>query len=262
MGPFVTFTALWGYPYLTGAARLSPTHAGALMAVGVAAMAVAAPLSGLAVTRWPAVRPWLVLATAITLLGVWAGALAWPGGPPPVYLILLVTVIGAGGAVALLAMGMAREDNPGHRSGTATALVNLGGFSAAVISLYAVGAVLDHAGGGYGAQAFRLGFLPVLGLIALGTATLAWQKGAGRSALVAPIAPLGPGGEADENSQQDQRSQDHARQQRDVGMAVRHQAVGERHESRHHGEHRRPPFPRRTSGQDQRTTRVAGPSPS
>lgn len=176
MGPFVAFGALWGFPYLTGAAGLSPTGAGALIAVGVAAMAVAALLSGIAVTRWPTVRPRLVLATATMLLAVWTGALVWPGGVPPLaYLVLLVTVIGAGGAVAMLGLAMAREDNPGHRSGTAVALVNLGGFSAAVLALHAVGTVLDHVGSGYSASGFRLGFLPLLGLIAIGTAGIVWQ---------------------------------------------------------------------------------------
>ncbi|HEY3438898.1 MAG TPA: MFS transporter, partial [Actinotalea sp.] len=56
---------------------------------------------------------------------------------------MLVLVLGVAGPGSAIGFDFARTSNPEGRLGTATGLVNMGGFSAAVLSVLAVGVVLD-----------------------------------------------------------------------------------------------------------------------
>jgi MFS family permease len=170
MGPFLTFTALWGYPYLVRAQGRSGSAAGALLALAVVAFAVAAPSAGWVASR-NGLRDPILLVTSVAVVVVWALVMGWPGGqlPGPLLLVLLI-VTGIGGAVSLLAFDVAREANPPERGGRATAFVNLGGFGFAVVAAFLVGAVLDlqHAAGSDTPQAFRLAFVLVLAMAGIG----------------------------------------------------------------------------------------------
>lgn len=160
--PQTVFVLLWGFPFLTVAQGLSPTRAGALLAVNVAAVMATGPVIGVLTGRHPLRRSWMVLATAVAVLAVWAVVLAHPGPSPLWLLVLLVVVTGIGGPASAIGFDYARTANPPQRLGTATAVVNGGGFAVAVIALLAVGVVLDAAVSAGAAplslDAFRWGF--------------------------------------------------------------------------------------------------------
>jgi MFS family permease len=160
--PQTVFVLLWGFPFLTVAQGLTPVVAGALLAANVATVAVTGPVVGFLTGRHPLRRSWMVLTTAVAVAAVWAAVLLRSGPSPLWLLVLLVVVTAVGGPASAIGFDYARTANPPHRLGTATAVVNGGGFAVAVLGLLAVGVVLDVAADAGAAplslDAFRWGF--------------------------------------------------------------------------------------------------------
>lgn len=139
------FVLLWGYPFLTVAQGLSPTRAGALLTLNVVAIVVSGPVIGLLTGRHPLRRSWMVLTIAGATALAWGAVLLHPGRSPVWLLAVLVVVLGVGGPGSAIGFDYARTFNASPRLGTATGLVNVGGFTAAVVSILAIGVVLDLA---------------------------------------------------------------------------------------------------------------------
>jgi nitrate/nitrite transporter NarK len=160
--PQTVFVLLWGFPFLTVAQGLSPATAGLLLTVNVATVAVTGPVVGILTGRHPLRRSWMVLATAVAVAAVWAAVLVRTEPSPLWLLVLLVVVTAVGGPASAIGFDYARTANPPQRLGTATAVVNGGGFAVAVVGLLAVGVVLDAASragaGPLSLEAFRWGF--------------------------------------------------------------------------------------------------------
>jgi MFS family permease len=166
MTPFVTMTALWGYPWLVEAQGLSHATAASWLAFSVVALAIAAPFVGRLGGRGPYMQVRMALVTGTLLVLAWAAVLGWPGARPPHALILAALAIsGVGSAVSVVAFMLARAGNPEHVAGSATGLVNCGGFLAGSVAILATGVLLGH--DGRTAIAFRDALLPMLGLSAL-----------------------------------------------------------------------------------------------
>lgn len=160
--PQTVFVLLWGFPFLTVAQGLSPATAGVLLTVNVATVAVTGPVVGVLTGRHPLRRSWMVLTTAVAVAAVWAAVLVRDEPSPLWLLVLLVVVTAVGGPASAIGFDFARTANPPQRLGTATAVVNGGGFAVAVVGLLAVGVVLDTAAeagaGALSLEAFRWGF--------------------------------------------------------------------------------------------------------
>jgi MFS family permease len=166
MTPFVTMTALWGYPWLVEAQGLSHATAASWLAFAVVALAIAAPFVGRLGGRGPYMQVRMALVTGTLLVLAWATVLGWPGARPPHALILAALAIsGVGSAVSVVAFMLARAGNPEHVAGSATGLVNCGGFLAGSIAILAAGVLLGH--DGRTAIDFRDALLPMLGFSAL-----------------------------------------------------------------------------------------------
>lgn len=161
MGPFVTVTALWGYPFLVRAQGMAAGPARAYLLVTVAAFAVAAILLGVIGTR-----PALLRTHAATLSLAWTAVLAWPGIVPAPLMLGTLMLTGAGGAAGLLGFDIARAGNAATRAGAASGLVNLGGFSAAVTANLVIGRVAS-ATGDLGAAMWPVALIPAIATIAL-----------------------------------------------------------------------------------------------
>ena len=73
----------------------------------------------------------------------WAAVLLMPGRAPLWLLAGLVVVLAVGGPGSMIGFDFARTFNPAHRIGTATGIVNVGGFIAALVAIYLIGLVLD-----------------------------------------------------------------------------------------------------------------------
>jgi MFS family permease len=152
------FVLLWGYPFLVVGEGRSPAEAGALLTLLVAVSMVVGPVLGQLVGRWPYRRSVPVLAIVLSSATVWAVVLLWPGRAPLPLLVVLVLVLGANGPGSMVGFDFARTENPPARIGSATGIVNVGGFVASLLTILLVGLVLDLSSSGspYGLQDFRL----------------------------------------------------------------------------------------------------------
>jgi hypothetical protein len=124
----------------------------------VACSMVVGPVLGQLVGRWPYRRSVPVLAIVLSSAAVWAVVLLWPGRAPLALLVVLVLVLGANGPGSLVGFDFARTENPPARIGSATGIVNVGGFVASLLTILLVGLVLDLSSGGtaYSLHDFRL----------------------------------------------------------------------------------------------------------
>lgn len=172
MTPFVTMTALWGYPWLVEAQGIARGTAATWLAVAVVSLALAAPVVGRLGSRGPYMQERMALVTGTLLVVAWAAVLAWPGGMPPhVLIVAALAVSGVGSAVSVVAFMLARAGNPAHVAGSATGLVNCGGFLAGSVAILLAGLMLAH--DGRTAVAFQHALLPMLGFSALSLMQLA-----------------------------------------------------------------------------------------
>lgn len=156
------FALLWGYPFLVvGEGRSPATAAGLLTLLVVVGMGVG-PLLGRLCGRWPLRRSVLVFSILGATASIWTVVLLWPGRAPLALLVVLVVVLGTNGPGSMIGFDYARTWNPVERQGSASGVVNVGGFVASLLTILAVGAVLDlltpGASTDYGLDAFRAAF--------------------------------------------------------------------------------------------------------
>lgn len=151
---------LWGFPFLVSGQGRTTAEASALFTVNVLSAMIAGPLIGELTARRPAWRLRLVVGVAVTTAAAWALVLV-PAGPRPLWaLAVFMIAIAVGQPTSLVGFDFARSHNPPERLGTATGLVNAGGFVAALATMLGVGLVLDAVGHGpggeYSLDAYRL----------------------------------------------------------------------------------------------------------
>ncbi|WP_346618793.1 MFS transporter [Blastococcus montanus] len=156
------FALLWGYPFLVVGQGLSPgTAAGLLTLLVLVGMGVG-PVLGRLCARWPLRRSVLVFTILAATATAWTLVLLWPGRAPLPVLVLLVVVLGTNGPGSMIGFDYARTENPVERQGSASGVVNVGGFVASLLTILAVGAVLDlltpGASTAYDLDAFRAAF--------------------------------------------------------------------------------------------------------
>jgi MFS family permease len=122
---------------------LSKTTAGLLISLLVLVGMGVGPTLGALAAAWPLRRSILVFAIVGTSATVWTVVLLWPGRAPVWLLVLLVVVLASNGPGSLLGFDYARTENPPHRLGSASGIVNVGGFVASLILIFAIGTILD-----------------------------------------------------------------------------------------------------------------------
>ena len=160
---------LWGYPYLVQAQGLGTPTAGLVLSLLVVGAIVGGPTVGTVISRHPEWRIPMVVGYLVAALGVWTVLLGWPGGHVPLWsLVAGFGFLSLGGPASTIGFALARDYNPLRRVGTATGVVNVGGFVAITVSALAVGLLLDAAGSLAPAAAFRIAFLSVVAVLALG----------------------------------------------------------------------------------------------
>ena len=143
----IAFTFLWGFPYLTQAQGLTDAQAGSLFTVFVIASMIVGPLTGMLTRRFAARRTFLALGIVGLSAVVWTSALVWPGYAPHWLLVLLLITIGADAPASNIAFDINRSHVPAHRIGTATGVTIVGGFSAGLVVVAAIGVLLSILGG-------------------------------------------------------------------------------------------------------------------
>ena len=153
------FALLWGFPFLVSGQGLTPGSASGLLIVMTITAVVTSPLIGAFVTRWPYSRSTLILWIVGSIMTVWAVVLIWPGRAPLWLLVVLVVVLAVGGPGSMVGFDLARTFNPPTRLGSATGIVNVGGFVASLGTVALIGIVLDQVAPGgpstYTVDSFR-----------------------------------------------------------------------------------------------------------
>jgi MFS family permease len=156
------FALLWGYPFLVVGQGLSPATAAGLLSLLVVVGMGVGPALGRLCGRWPLRRSVLVLSILALTAGTWTVVLLWPGRAPLWLLVWLVVVLGTNGPGSMIGFDYARTWNPAERQGSASGVVNVGGFVASLLTILAIGAVLDvltpGASTSYDLGAFRVAF--------------------------------------------------------------------------------------------------------
>ena len=156
------FALLWGYPFLVVGQGLSPATAASLLTLLVLVGMGVGPMLGRLCGRWPLRRSVLVFSILVLTAGTWTVVLLWPGRAPLWLLVVLVVVLGTNGPGSMIGFDYARTWNPAERQGSASGVVNVGGFVASLLTILAVGAVLDALTPGsstaYDLDSFRAAF--------------------------------------------------------------------------------------------------------
>jgi predicted MFS family arabinose efflux permease len=159
--PFVTLTGLWAFPYLVQGQGLAPGMAAGLLAFTVIVFGAAAPALAQIAARTPERRGAVASSVALATAAALAVVLGWPGGHPPVGLVVLALgLAGVSGAASMLAFDLAREAP--NAGASASGMVNIGGFSAAIAAQGAIAALV-----GAGLD-YRVALLPLLAIVAAG----------------------------------------------------------------------------------------------
>ncbi|MFI2607931.1 nitrate/nitrite transporter [Kitasatospora sp. NPDC018619] len=175
--PGNAFGLLWGLPYLVQAQGMTRGGAGGLLTLLVLSNMSFGFLFGRLLSASARARMPIVLTVIATTALGWALVLAWPGGHPPTWLLVgIILVMGSNGPASLVGLDYARARNPAQRLGTASGIVNMGGFIGTMITLFGIGVLLDAlspaGAGAYSATAFRWAFCWQYVPLAVGTAMI------------------------------------------------------------------------------------------
>lgn len=184
------FTMLWGFPFLVAGEGLSEATASVLLMAMTATAMISSPIIGTMTMRFPFSRSTLVLGIVAAAIVAWTTVLLWPGRAPTWMLAILVVLIAVGGPGSMIGFDLARTFNPPTRIGSASGIVNTGGFIATLAGVAGVGIVLDRVAPGgpstWDVNAFRMAMTVQYPVWALGLVMiLRFRRRARRAALEA-----------------------------------------------------------------------------
>jgi len=144
------FALLWGYPFLVRGLGWSTASASTLL-MAMTAWAVVSGL-GLArlVGRLPYYRSFIVIGVVLAMVVPWTVVLLWPGAAPAWVVVVMAFAMASGGPASMVGF------TPVQAIGRANGLVNVGGFTASLLTMALIGVVLDLVEPG-GMDAYTLG---------------------------------------------------------------------------------------------------------
>jgi len=175
------FILLWGFPFLTVGEGLTPAMASLVFSVYVVFGMLTGPVIGMLSSRHPMRRSRMLV---LPIIGIqvlaWLAVIAWPGAAPLWLLLVLALALSTGGPASMIGFDHARTFNPSHRLSTATGIVNVGGFLAALLAILFIGIAMDVQGAGtpetYSLDAFRMAFLTQVPLWLLGAGFIVFER--------------------------------------------------------------------------------------
>lgn len=164
------FTLLWGMPLMTLGLGLSPSQASLVLVINTFSVIVAGPLMGIVSARTGRSRINVVAVIAVLDLLVWV-AFFVPTEPPAYWAIIVLNILMAAfGAKSNFGFDSVREEVDRKILATGTGLANMGGFVATMIAAPCVGFLLDlnSSGGNYTWESFRIAWIAVFAVWAIG----------------------------------------------------------------------------------------------
>jgi predicted MFS family arabinose efflux permease len=170
--PSMMFGVMWGYPFLTVGQGLSASTAGGLMlALSLSGLVYGVGLGGV-LARYPYYRSLIGVGLAGVAMLIWAAVLLIPGRAPLWLLVVLVVALPSTSIMAVTTFDIARTANPPRRLGSAIGVVNVGAFLGTLLTVMAIGWVLQvqtPAGSReYTTEAFRWAFATQYAVWAVG----------------------------------------------------------------------------------------------
>lgn len=182
VGCILTFSGLWGVPFLTTSYGISPAHAAALNSAMLVAWAVGGPLCGGLSDRMGLRKPLYVICN-ISLVLAWTVIIFIPALPLPLLTgLLLFAGLASGGMI--ISFAFVKESVPSDLGGTASGILNMGVMAGPMIMQPAVGWILDLKWHGeflngvkiYNFSAYRYGFSLMLGWAILSAVLILFTK--------------------------------------------------------------------------------------
>ncbi len=164
VGCILTFSGLWGVPFLTTHYGLSPARAAALNSAMLVAWAVGGPLCGGLSDRIGLRKP-LYVGCNIALAATW-GLIIFIPSLPLLLLSGLLLFAGLASGGMIISFAFIKESVPHDLGGTASGILNMGVMAGPMILQPAIGWILDMNWHGqflngvkiYSFNAYRLGF--------------------------------------------------------------------------------------------------------
>jgi len=164
VGPILTFSGLWGVPFLVTHYGFTATGAAALNSAMLIAWALGGPLAGWVSDRLGRRKP-VYLTGLLIVAAAWIVIIMVPDLPLPL-LTGLMLMAGLASGSMVIGFAFVKESVPSRLGGTASGLVNMGTMAGPMILQPAVGLILDLNWQGrliegikiYAFETFRLGF--------------------------------------------------------------------------------------------------------
>lgn len=171
-GPPLTFSGLWGVPFLTTHYGLTTAQAGGVASMLLVAWAGTGPVAGILSDRLHRRKPIYLAGAVVATLG-WLAVFLVPGLPLGLLIGLLV-VNGIASSVVMVGFAYAKESAPVGLAGSTSGVINMGNMLGGMIMQPAAGWVLDRYWDGalvagvrvYSFEAYRAGFSLMLAWLA------------------------------------------------------------------------------------------------
>ena len=178
VGCVLTFSGLWGVPFLTTHYDMPATEAAALASALLVAWAIGSPIFGGLSDRMGRRKPLYLIGCALTLIG-WGFIIYYPD-LPVVWLTVLLLITGFASGSMIIGFAFAKESVPLRLAGTVSGITNMGVMMGPTLLQPAVGWVLDHRWQGgmlagvriYDLDAYRAGFSLMMAWATLMKSTL------------------------------------------------------------------------------------------
>ena len=182
VGPIMTFTGLWGAPFLKARYGVEPKQAAAICSIMIVCWAAASPLFGGFSDRIGMRKSPYLLGSIACACG-WIALIYGSGLPLALFTVIAAaTSFATGGVIIGFAYG--RESVPAQHMGAVTATTNIGNMLGNVILQPGIGLLLDRNWSGamshgariYSAVAFQTGFLPIAAWAVLSVVLIALTR--------------------------------------------------------------------------------------
>jgi hypothetical protein len=137
------FAMLWGFPFLVQGQGLTPAVASTLLMLMTGWVILSGLTLSWLVSRYPYYRSWIVIGVVGLMMVPWTAVLLRETPSPLWLLVVLVCLTATGGPASMVGFDLARSFTPQETMGRASGLVNVGGFSASLLTVALVGVILD-----------------------------------------------------------------------------------------------------------------------
>ena len=181
------FAMLWGFPFLVRGQGLTPQAASGLLMLMTGWVILSGLVLSWLVGRHPLYRSWIMVGVVVSMAVPWAAVLLRDTPSPMWLLVVLVCATATGGPASMVGFDLARSFTPSESLGRANGLVNIGGFSASLLTMALVGVLLDlrQPGGmeAYELDDFRVAFSVQFGFWAVGVVQILRYRARGLAHL-------------------------------------------------------------------------------